>query len=68
MSMWLQLSVDRHCAKVNEGERKRRKREKGMDTRAGRDGICSSCLAGVVEREAMDVRGLKRVRKSRTRG
>jgi hypothetical protein len=26
-----------------------------MATRAGRDGICSSCLAHVVEREAMDV-------------
>jgi hypothetical protein len=25
-----------------------------MDLRAGRDGICSSCLAHVVERESME--------------
>jgi hypothetical protein len=34
----------------------RRKGKKGMAVRAGRDGICSSCLAHVVERETMDVR------------
>jgi hypothetical protein len=28
----------------------------GMAVREGRDGICSSCLAHVVEREVMDVK------------
>jgi hypothetical protein len=45
-------SVDRYCPKVNEREREKRERGKGVDMRAGRDGICSSCLTQVVEREA----------------
>jgi hypothetical protein len=32
-----------------------RKGRKGVAVRAGRDGICSSCLERVVERKAMDV-------------
>jgi hypothetical protein len=35
-----------------------------VDTRAGRDGICLSCLAHVVERKETDVRLWKRVKKS----
>jgi len=51
----LAVSVDHHRPNVNEGERKR-KREQGIDTRSGRAGVRSSCLAHVVEREVMDVR------------
>jgi hypothetical protein len=36
----------------------RRKGRKGMAVRAGRDGICSNCLAHVVE--AMDVGGFEK--------
>jgi hypothetical protein len=50
--------VDRRCPKVEkekiqEGGGKERKR---MVVRMGRDGIFLSCLAHVVEKEAIDVR------------
>jgi hypothetical protein len=46
-----------HRPKVNEGEKKKRKGEKEMDIRAARDDkFPPSCLALVVEREAMDER------------
>jgi hypothetical protein len=52
----VEASVGCHRSKVNEEERRRREIEKGIDMKAVRVGVCSSCFAGVVKRETMDVR------------